>query len=118
MLSRDNLHNYQRKAANFIIEKKRCQLWLDMGLGKSVTTLTAITDLLDSFSVSRVLVIAPLRVANSVWKQEARNWTHLNHLVVSVCTGSEKSRMQALQAQADVYVINRCLLYTSDAADD
>lgn len=107
MLSRDNLHNYQRKAANFIIEKKRCQLWLDMGLGKSVTTLTAITDLLDSFSVSRVLVIAPLRVANSVWKQEARNWTHLNHLVVSVCTGSEKSRMQALQAQADVYVINR-----------
>lgn len=107
MLSRDNLHNYQRKAVNFIIEKKRCQLWLDMGLGKSVTTLTAITDLLDSFSVNRVLVIAPLRVANSVWKQEARNWAHLNHLAVSVCTGSEKARMQALQAQADVYVINR-----------
>jgi len=107
MLNRENLHNYQRKASDFIINKKRCQLWLDCGLGKSVTTLTAITDLLDSFSVSRVLVIAPLRVANSVWKQEARNWAHLNHLVVSVCTGSEKSRMQALQAQADVYVINR-----------
>jgi SNF2 family DNA or RNA helicase len=107
MLSRDNLHEYQRKAVNFIIDKKRCQLWLDMGLGKSVTTLTAITDLLDSFSVNRVLVIAPLRVANSVWKQEARNWAHLNHLAVSVCTGSEKARMQALQAQADVYVINR-----------
>lgn len=107
MLSRDNLHEYQRKAVNFIIDKKRCQLWLDLGLGKSVTTLTAITDLLDSFSVNRVLVIAPLRVANSVWKQEARNWAHLNHLNVSVCTGSEKARMQALQSQADVYVINR-----------
>jgi len=107
MLSRDNLHEYQRKAVNFIIQKKRCQLWLDMGLGKSVTTLTAITDLLDSFAVNRILVIAPLRVANSVWKQEARNWAHLNHLAVSVCTGSEKARMQALQAQADVYVINR-----------
>jgi len=107
MLSRDNLHEYQRRAVQFIVEKKRCQLWLDMGLGKSVTTLTAITDLLDSFSVSRVLVIAPLRVANSVWKQEGENWQHLNGLRIVVCTGSEKQRLQRLQSDADVYVINR-----------
>lgn len=107
MLSRDNLHEYQRRAVQFIVEKKRCQLWLDMGLGKSVTTLTAITDLLDSFSVSKVLVIAPLRVANSVWKQEGENWQHLNGLRIAVCTGSEKQRLQRLQSDADVYVINR-----------
>lgn len=107
MLSRDNLHEYQRRAAQFIVEKKRCQLWLDMGLGKSVTTLTAITDLLDSFSVSKVLVIAPLRVANSVWKQEGENWAHLHSLKIVVCTGSEKQRLQRLQSDADVYVINR-----------
>lgn len=107
MLSRDNLHQYQRRAAQFIVEKKRCQLWLDMGLGKSVTTLTAITDLLDSFSVNRVLIIAPLRVANSVWKQEGENWSHLKDLRIVVCTGSEKQRLQRLQSDADVYVINR-----------
>ncbi len=107
MLSRDDLHQYQRRAVQFIADKKRCQLWLDMGLGKSVTTLTAITDLLDSFSVSKVLVIAPLRVANSVWKQEGENWKHLRDLRIVVCTGSEKQRLQRLQTDSDVYVINR-----------
>lgn len=107
MLSRENLHDYQRKAVKFILDKKRCQLWLDLGMGKSVSTLTAISDLVDSFEVSRVLVIAPLRVANSVWKQEAQRWQHLKHLRVNVVTGSEKQRLQALQSTADVYVINR-----------
>jgi SNF2 family DNA or RNA helicase len=107
MLSRENLHDYQRKAVKFILEKKRCQLWLDLGMGKSVSTLTAVSDLVDSFEVSRVLVIAPLRVANSVWKQEALRWQHLKHLRVNVVTGSEKQRLQALQSTADVYVINR-----------
>lgn len=107
MLCRDNLHPYQEKAVSFIIEQKRCQLWLDLGLGKTTTTLTAITDLLDSFAVSRVLVVAPLRVANSVWKQEAANWQHTKPLRVNVVTGSEKQRISALQSTADVYVINR-----------
>jgi SNF2 family DNA or RNA helicase len=80
---------------------------LEMGLGKSVSTLTAISDLLDSFAVRKVLVIAPLRVANSVWKQEAQNWEHLAHLKVSVCTGSEQDRLKSLMTTADVYVINR-----------
>lgn len=107
MLSRGNLHNYQRRVVDFILEKERCMLALDMGMGKSVSTLTAICDMLDGFVASKVLVIAPLRVANSVWAQETRLWAHLEHLRVSVCTGSEKARMAALSRDADVYVINR-----------
>jgi SNF2 family DNA or RNA helicase len=82
-------------------------LALEMGLGKSVSTLTAISDMLDGFTANKVLVIAPLRVANSVWAQETRLWAHLNHLRVSVCTGPEKARRAALSVDADVYVINR-----------
>ena len=107
MRSLIDLHEYQRHAISFVKEKKRCLLAISMGLGKSVVTLTAIVDLLDSFVVRKILVIAPLRVANSVWMQEASCWEHLQHLRVSVCTGNEKSRMQALMVTADVYVINR-----------
>lgn len=107
MLSRDNLHPYQRRAIDFICQERRCMLALEMGLGKSVSTLTAISDMLGAMVASKVLVIAPLRVANSVWAQETRTWGHLNHLRVSVCTGSEKARRAALSVDADVYVINR-----------
>jgi SNF2 family DNA or RNA helicase len=107
VLSRDDLHSYQRKAVDFILSEERCMLALEMGLGKSVSTLTAICDMLDGFTASKVLVIAPLRVANSVWAQETRLWEHLNHLRVSVCTGPEKARRAALSVDADVYVINR-----------
>lgn len=106
-LSRENLHSYQTKAVEFILEKERCALFLDMGMGKSVSTLTAISDLIDSVSVKKTLIIAPLRVANSVWAQEAGKWGHLQHLSISVCTGSEKQRRSALHREADVYVINR-----------
>ena len=107
MRSRSDLHEYQHRAVDFVTERKRCALWLDMGLGKSVITLTAVSDLIDGFAVRRVLVIAPLRVANSVWKQEAALWEHLCHMKVSVCTGSERARLGALQSEADIYVINR-----------
>jgi SNF2 family DNA or RNA helicase len=107
MLSRSDLHEYQTRAVSFIQDRKRCALWLDMGLGKTTTTLTAVSDLLDGFKVAKVLVIAPLRVANSVWRQEAANWQHLRHLKVNICTGSEKARLAALHSDADVYVINR-----------
>jgi len=106
-LNRDNLHEYQNRAIDFIKEKERCALFLDMGLGKSVSTLTAISDLKDSFALSKTLVIAPLRVANSTWAQEVSKWKHLNHLKVSVCTGPEKARRSALHRDADIYVINR-----------
>jgi SNF2 family DNA or RNA helicase len=107
MPSRENLHEYQERAIQFIKDKKRCMLILSMGLGKTTSTLTAMSDLLDGMMVSRVLVIAPLRVASSVWKQECAKWEHLNHLRVSVCLGTERQRLAALNRSADVYTINR-----------
>jgi SNF2 family DNA or RNA helicase len=107
MLFRKDLHAYQRRAVSFIQDRRRCGLFLDMGLGKTSSALTAVSDLLDEFAIHKVLIVAPLRVANSVWKQEAAKWAHLKHLRVSVCTGSQKARLVALQADADVFVINR-----------
>jgi len=107
MLSRDDMHEYQLRAVDFVKEKKRCMLLLQMGLGKTVSTLTAIADLKDSFAINKVLVIAPLRVANSVWKQEAELWDHLRHLRFSICTGPARRRLASLHMDADVYVINR-----------
>lgn len=106
-LTRDDLHSYQRRAVDYIIERGRCMLALDMGLGKSVSTLTAISDLVSAGVVSRVLVIAPLRVCNSVWAQEAMKWQHTEHLRISVATGSAKGRTAALFRSADVYVTNK-----------
>lgn len=107
MLTRSDLHEYQTRAIDFIKSRKRCMLLLDMGLGKTTSSLTAASDLLDGCAVERVLVIAPLRVANSVWAQECDKWGHLRHLTISVCTGSERKRLTALQRTADIYTINR-----------
>jgi len=107
MLCRSNLHDYQEKGVSFIKEKKRCALFLEMGLGKTTTTLTAVSDLIDQFAANKILVVAPLRVANSVWKQEAGSWRHLRHLKFAICTGTEKTRIRELQRDADIYVINR-----------
>ncbi|MBE0435913.1 MAG: DEAD/DEAH box helicase, partial [Methylomicrobium sp.] len=107
MLTRGGLHHYQNKAVDTILDRQKCALWLDLGLGKSVVTLTAISDLLDGFAVKRVLVIAPLRVARSVWLDEAKKWEHLNDLRISVCVGDIKKRTNALSADADIFVINR-----------
>lgn len=107
MLDRSNMHEYQHQAVDLIIERKRIGCFLDLGLGKTVSTLTAIADLSGGAVIHKALVVAPLRVANSVWAQETQKWRHLRHLRVSVCTGSSKQRLAALQTEADVYVINR-----------
>ena len=107
MLLRDNLHDYQNKGVNFILDNKRVFLMLEMGLGKTVTTLTAISDILDGFGANRVLVIAPLRVANSVWHKEIANWEHLQHLKAVRATGTEKQRISALTVSSDIVCINR-----------
>ena len=107
MLTRANLHDYQNKALAFIKDNRKCALFLDMGLGKSVTTLTAASDMLEDFAIENVLVIAPLRVSNTVWKQEATKWSHLKHLTISIATGSEKNRIEALDSDSDIHVINR-----------
>jgi len=101
-------HNYQAFATNFILEHPVAAVFLDMGLGKSVITLSAIFDLcLDSFLVRKVLVIAPLRVARDTWPTEIEKWDHLNGLTYSVAVGSEIERKAALRQQVSVYIINR-----------
>lgn len=101
-------HDYQRYATAFIINHPVSAVLLEMGLGKSVISLSAINELmLDYFDVSRTLVIAPLRVANSTWPDEIKKWDHLKHLNYSVVIGSEKERLDALGKPAHIYLINR-----------
>lgn len=103
-----NPHDYQRYAAEFITTHPIAALLLDMGLGKTSITLTAINDLLfDSFEVHKVLVVAPLRVARDTWSAEIEKWEHLKNLRYSVVVGSEQERLNALRAPADIYIINR-----------
>lgn len=101
-------HDYQRYATDFIINNPISAVLLEMGLGKSVISLSAINELmLDYFDVSRTLVIAPLRVAISTWPEEIKKWDHLKYLSYSVVTGSEKERLDALKKPAHIYIINR-----------
>lgn len=102
-----NPHDYQKYSIDFIENNPISALLLECGLGKTSITLTAINDLMfDSFDVSKVLVICPIRVANT-WVQECKKWEHLNDLRISVAVGSEMERLKALRAKADIYVINR-----------
>ena len=102
-----NPHDYQKYSIDFIENNPISALLLSCGLGKTSITLTAINDLMfDSFDVSKVLVICPIRVANT-WVQECKKWEHLNDLRISVAVGSEMERLRALRAKADIYVINR-----------
>lgn len=101
-------HQYQEYATERILDTNFIALLLEMGLGKTVSTLTAIDLLLnDYFDVNRVLVIAPLRVADDTWAREAMKWDHLRHLRISKVLGSAATRRKALKADADVWVINR-----------
>ncbi|WP_243112612.1 DEAD/DEAH box helicase [Caproiciproducens sp. NJN-50] len=101
-------HNYQTYATRYIEEHPISAILLDMGLGKTSITLTALNDLLfDSFAAHRILVIAPLRVARDTWTAEADKWDHLQNLICSVAVGTETERRAALMKPADIYIINR-----------
>lgn len=101
-------HPYQAEAIKRIEEHEKYGLFLDMGLGKTVITLTAIHDLIyDSFEARKVLIIAPKSVAESTWQDEAAKWDHLSDLRFSTVLGSAKKRIEALHQEADCYVINR-----------
>lgn len=101
-------HSYQQHAEDHIITHPAAGLFLDMGLGKTVTTLTAINRLTYGLmEVERVLVIAPKRVAEDTWSTEIAKWDHLKHLTISKVLGTEAQRKKALMAKADIYVINR-----------
>ena len=101
-------HSYQKYAIEYLKSHPVSALFLDCGLGKTSITLTAINELLfDSFEVHKVLVIAPLRVAKNTWCDEIKKWEHLQNLKYSVAVGTETERIAALNADADIYIINR-----------
>lgn len=119
MLTESNLHNYQKACVEHIITHPFCGVFLDMGLGKTVSTLTAINYLMNDYcEINSVLVIAPKRVAESVWQEEAEKWVHLQHLRFSKIIGTQKQRIAAImETKADIYIISRdnvawlCALY-------
>ena len=101
-------HPYQQAAIEAILDKPGVALWMEMGLGKTVVTLTAIDQLIyDRLEISRALIIAPKKVAEATWQDETAKWAHLQHLRISTVLGTEKQRKEALNAPADVYIINR-----------
>lgn len=101
-------HEYQQYAAEYIETHPIAAVLLDMGLGKTSITLTALNNLLfDSFEIHKVIVIAPLRVARDTWSAEMEKWEHLSSLIYSVAVGTETERLAALRRQADIYIINR-----------
>ena len=108
LLNEKDLHNYQKFCVDFVEGKPQCALFLDCGLGKTVIALTAISHLLyDSFEVSRVLIVAPLRVARDTWIAELDKWEHLQGIRMERVIGTEKDRIAALSRRAELYVINR-----------
>lgn len=114
-----DLHTYQKACVEHIIGNPFCGVFLDMGLGKTVSTLTAINYLMNDYcEINSVLVIAPKRVVESVWEEEAKKWEHLKHLRFSKIIGTPKKRVSAIvEAKADIYIISRdniawlCALY-------
>jgi len=108
MLNKSNLHVYQAHGVDHVIANPFCGLLLEMGLGKTVTTGTAINELMyDLMEVNKVLIIAPLRVAQQTWTDEFSKWEHLMHFSVSKILGSATERRRGLAAKSDIYIINR-----------
>ena len=101
-------HDYQKYVIEYIQSQPVSAVFLDMGLGKTIISLTAVNDLLfDSFEVHRALVVAPLRVARDTWPAEIQKWEHLRGLTYAVAVGTPKERKAALMQQADITIINR-----------
>ena len=101
-------HKYQQLAEQHIYDTPRCGLFLEMGLGKTVVTLTALYNLMyDRFEIRKALVIAPLRVAEDTWSRESEKWDHLQGLTISKILGTPTQRRKALAKEADIYIINR-----------
>ncbi|WP_350342365.1 DEAD/DEAH box helicase [Proteinivorax tanatarense] len=101
-------YDYQSYSTEFILENKEAGLFLEPGLGKTVITLTVVKELLyNHFDATKVLVIAPLRVARDTWSRECEKWAHLKGLSLSKVLGSEQKRKMALYKDADIYIINR-----------
>lgn len=103
-----NAHDYQNAAKEFLISHKEAAVLLDCGMGKSSITLTALDEMLhDYFDISRVLIIAPLRVALTSWPDEINKWDHLKDLTYSLCVGTKEERLRALAEKTEIVIINR-----------
>lgn len=107
MLNESDLHGYQQRAVDFILANRHAGCFIDLGLGKTVITYTALVRLIDLAEVEKVLVVAPKTVAETTWTEESAKWSHLSHLRVIRVMGTEKQRIRALQAKADIYVLGR-----------
>lgn len=106
MLTIADLKDYQRYTLNYIKSTPKCGVFLQMGLGKTVSTLTAISELIANGEVDNVLVIGPLQVVNTVWNCEHMRWEHLQHLKVKTCSGNKHERVKYLSEDADIHTIN------------
>ena len=106
MLTADLLHAYQQKAVNHQCSRPNSMLWLDMGLGKTIITLTSLAHLIRTQYLRGVVIVAPIRVIRLVWRQEADKWEHTKHLKFSMVTGTRDQRTRALLRPADIYLIN------------
>ena len=111
MKSYSQLRPYQHRMIEYIRDNPKCALWVDMGLGKTVSTLTAIQQMQASREIGKVLVIAPLRVCRMVWPEEVKEWDHLNLTVKCAAGLTPDRRWRALKSKADVHVINRDLVH-------
>lgn len=107
MLYFHDLHPYQAKAAKFLLERPQAGLWIGLGMGKTVITLTALSFLLEKQKAKKILLIAPLQVCKSVWAQEAKKWDHTKHLRFSFILGAQKQRILGLKTEAEISLINR-----------
>ncbi len=106
MKTPDQLHEYQRNMVNFQCTRPNSMIWADMGLGKTIVTLTSIAHLRSVGFLRGVVIVAPIRVCRLVWRQEAARWSHTKHLTFSMITGTRDQRTRALMRPADVHVIN------------
>jgi hypothetical protein len=102
-----DLHKYQVRMVDWILANEKCALWAGVGLGKTVTTLTALEHLLDQKKVEKILIIAPLRVAKFVWPTEAEKWGHLNKIKTTVLHGTKPRRVELLESKAPIHIINK-----------
>lgn len=107
MLNRNNLHEYQNRAVDFIKDNKKAALWIDMGLGKTISTLTALSDLVANKKVKKVLIVAPLRVAKHTWSEEIRNWDHIQIDYTILAGLTPANRKAAIYSDSPVHIINR-----------
>ena len=106
MLTPDQLHEYQKRMVDFQCSHPETAIWADMGLGKTIVTLTSVAHLINARFIKAVIIVAPIRVCRLVWRQESKKWAHTEKLRFSMVMGTRDQRTRALLKEADVYLTN------------